>query len=141
MIILSFMKFTHNHYNKDLKEFARELRSETVSKAEKRIWKSLLSRKQLKGYRFLRQRPIDHFIVDFFCPELLLIVEIDGNSHYSKAEYDAYRQQKLIDLGYTVIRFSEGIVMQNIGFVHEQLSHSIHCLETSAIDTPLKKFS
>jgi very-short-patch-repair endonuclease len=135
------MKFTHNHYNKDLKEFARELRSETVSKAEKRIWKALLSRKQLKGYRFLRQRPIDHFIVDFFCPELLLIVEIDGNSHYRKAEYDAYRQQKLIDLGYTVIRFSEGLVMQNIEFVHEQLSHAMHCLEVSAIDTPLKKFA
>jgi very-short-patch-repair endonuclease len=95
----------------------------------------------LKGYRLLRQRPIDHFIVDFFCPELLLIVEIDGNSHYSKAEYDVYRQQKLIDLGYTVIRFSEGLVIQNIGFVHEQLSHSIHCLETSTIDSPLKEFS
>ena len=76
--------YNHHYYNKNLKEFARELRSESVSKAEKRIWKAFLSRKQFKGLRFLRQRPIDYFIVDFFCPELKLIIEIDGNSHFQK---------------------------------------------------------
>ena len=119
----------HYHYNKSLKNFARELRTESVSKAEKRIWKALLSRKQFEGLRFLRQRPIDRFIVDFFCPELLLIIEIDGNSHFNKPEYDYYRQEKLKSLGYTIIRFNEGTVMQNIGSVHEQLSHAVHCLK------------
>jgi very-short-patch-repair endonuclease len=99
------MKYLNHHYNKDLKEYARELRSETVSKAEKRIWKALLSRKQLEGLRFLRQRPIDRFIVDFFCPELMLIVEIDGNSHYRKPEYDRYRQDRLDVSGLYIYSF------------------------------------
>ena len=92
--------YNHHYYNKNLKEFARELRSESVSKAEKRIWKAFLSRKQFKGLRFLRQRPIDYFIVDFFCPELKLIIEIDGNSHFQKPEYDSYRQERLKSLGF-----------------------------------------
>jgi very-short-patch-repair endonuclease len=66
--------YSNNHYNKNLKEFARELRTKTVSKAEKYIWKAVLSRKQT-GERFLRQRCIDYFIVDFFAPELRLIIE------------------------------------------------------------------
>ena len=137
---LQLMKYLNHHYNKDLKEFARELRSETVSKAEKRIWKALLSRKQLEGHRFLRQRPIDRFIVDFFCPELLLIVEIDGNSHYRKPEYDRYRQDRLEALGYTFIRFTEGLVIQNFNEVHTQLTHAVHCLkvETSRGAPPLR---
>ena len=122
------MKHSNHHYNPNLKEYARELRTETVSNAEKRIWKALLSRKQLVGYRFLRQRPIDRFIVDFFCPELMLIVEIDGNSHYQKPEYDRYRQDRLEALGYTVVRYTEGLVLQNLDSVHQQLIHTVHCL-------------
>ena len=83
--------FSNNHYNHKLKEFARELRSTSVSKAEKRIWKSLLSREQLNE-RFLRQRPVNNFFVDFFCPKLGLIIEIDGSSHLNKGEYDFFRE-------------------------------------------------
>jgi very-short-patch-repair endonuclease len=121
--------YDHNYYNKNLKEFARELRTETVSKAEKRIWKVLLSRRQLDGLRFLRQRPIHNFIVDFFCPELGLIIEIDGNSHLNKGEYDFYREEKLKSLGFIIVRFSEGSVIQNLQSVHEQLSHVVYCLK------------
>ena len=127
---LNIMNYNHHHYNKNLKEFARELRSESVSRAEKRIWKALLSRKQMEGFRFLRQRPIQHFIVDFFCPELKLIVEIDGNSHFNKPEYDRYRQDCLEALGYTVIRFNEGLVIQNLNEVHEKLSYAVFCLRS-----------
>jgi very-short-patch-repair endonuclease len=91
--------YSNNHYNKNLKEFARELRTSTVSKAEKYLWKALLSRKQT-GERFLRQRPIDHFIVDFFAPEIGLIIEIDGSSHFNKGVYDFYRQQRLVSFGH-----------------------------------------
>jgi very-short-patch-repair endonuclease len=119
--------YSNNHYNKNLKEFARELRTETVSKAEKHLWKSVLSRKQT-GERFLRQRPIDHFIVDFFAPDLGLIIEIDGSSHFNKAEYDFYRQQKLESLGYVFIRYYEGEVLQNVGMVKERIDYAIFCL-------------
>ena len=119
---------SNNHYNKNLKEFARELRTETVSKTEKLLWKAILSRKQT-GERFLRQRPIDNFIVDFFTPDLGLIIEIDGSSHTNKGEYDFYRQQKLESLGYEMIRFSEGEVLQNTGVVKERIDYAIFCLK------------
>jgi len=127
--IKSDMKNYPNHYyNERLKMYARELRSETVSRAEKYIWKALLSRKQASGIRFLRQRPIDRFIVDFFAPEIRLIIEIDGSSHINKGEYDRYREDKLRSLGYELIRFSEGEVLQDIDRIAEQLLHVIHCL-------------
>ena len=122
--------YSNNHYNKNLKEFARELRTTTVSKAEKYLWKAVLSRKQT-GERFLRQRPIDNFIVDFFSPELGLILEIDGSSHFNKGKYDLYRQQKLESFGYTFLRFYEGDVLQNIGAVKERIDFAIFCLRQS----------
>ena len=122
--------YSNNHYNKNLKEFARELRTTTVSKAEKYLWKAVLSRKQT-GERFLRQRPIDHFIVDFFSPEFGLILEIDGSSHFNKGKYDLYRQQKLESFGYTFLRFYEGEVLQNIGAVKERIDFAIFCLRQS----------
>ena len=119
--------YSNNHYNKNLKEFARELRSETVSKAEKYLWKSVLSRKQT-GERFLRQRPIDNFIVDFFAPSLGFIIEIDGSSHFNRGNYDFYRQKKLEGLGYVFLRITEGDVIQNIGEVKEKIDNAIFCL-------------
>jgi very-short-patch-repair endonuclease len=116
--------YNNHFYNKNLKQFARELRSETVSRAEKRIWKALLSRKQT-GERFLRQRPIKNFIVDFFCPELKLIIEIDGNSHYHKPDYDAFRQRQLEELGFLIVRFSEGDVLSNLDKVSNKITHCI----------------
>ena len=82
------------------------------------------------GFGFKRQRPIDNFIVDFFCSELNLIIEIDGNSHYRKPAYDFYRQEKLKWLGYHILRFTEGEVIQNIGSVYERIVYSIECLKT-----------
>jgi very-short-patch-repair endonuclease len=122
--------YSNNHYNKRLQEFARELRTSSVSKAEKFIWKAVLSRKQT-GERFLRQRPIDNFIVDFFAPELGLIIEIDGSSHYNKGRYDFYRQRKLESLGYVLFRYSEGEVIQNIELVKEKIDYAIFCLKNN----------
>jgi len=85
----------NNHDNKSLREYAHELRNETVSRVEKYIWKAALRRNQM-GVKFKRHRPIDRFIVDFFCAELKLIIEIDGNSHYSKPDYEEYRQNLLM---------------------------------------------
>jgi very-short-patch-repair endonuclease len=125
--------YSNNHYNKNLKEFARELRTETFSNAEKRLWKALLSRKQT-GKRFLRQRPIDNFIVDFFSPEIKLIIEIDGSSHLNKGSYDFYRQEKLTKLGYQLIRFHEGDVLHNLDEVNRQINHVIYCCENQIED-------
>ncbi|HRP37245.1 MAG TPA: endonuclease domain-containing protein [Candidatus Dojkabacteria bacterium] len=118
----------NNYYNKNLREYASELRTETVSKAEKFIWKSLLS-KNKQGVKFKRQRPIHYYIVDFFAQEIGLIVEIDGNSHYHKPEYDARRQKELESLGYTFLRFKEGEVLNDLGEVARQIEHAVYCLK------------
>lgn len=117
----------NNYYNPQLRNYAVNLRTASVSKAEKYIWKALLSRKQT-GFGFKRQRPIDRFIADFFCADLKLIIEIDGSSHIGKEAYDAYRQQRLENLGYTVIRFREGEVMRDFYMVQDQVMRVIEVL-------------
>ena len=118
----------NNYYNKNLKQFARDLRNNSVSKAEKRIWKALLSKEQT-GVRFLRQRSIDHFIVDFFAPNLGLIIEIDGSSHYSKPEYDFFRQEKLKEFGFDILRFSEGEVLNQLDEVKLKIQYTLEVLK------------
>ena len=125
----------NNFYNKDLKIFSRELRTESVSRTEKYLWKSLLKSNKI-GVKFNRQRPIDNFIVDFFSKELGLIIEIDGNSHYNKPEYDRYRQDKLVGLGFTLIRFQEGEVLNQMDHVAEQIMHAVHCLKSDSLELP-----
>lgn len=120
--------YSNHHYNPNLKEFARELRTDYPTKAERRLWKAKLCRKQSE-FRFIRQRSIDRFIVDFFAPDLGLIIEIDGNSHYHKPEYEAYRQKRLEALGYTFIRFSEGMVYNQLDDVCSQIDHAVYCLK------------
>jgi len=69
-------------YNPKLKERARELRKNSTP-SEIELWKSLRGA-QLHGYTFNRQKPLDEFIVDFYCRKLGLVIEIDGDSHDAK---------------------------------------------------------
>ena len=123
----------NNFYNKDLKLFSRTLRTQSVSRAEKQLWLSVLKSNKI-GVKFNRQRPIDHFIVDFFSKELGLIIEIDGNSHDNNAKYDRYRQDRLIALGYTILRFQEGEVLNQIDEVAGKINHAVHCLRSGNPD-------
>jgi very-short-patch-repair endonuclease len=122
----------NNHYNPNLREYSRELRTESVSKAEKFLWKAALSRNQ-QGAKFKRQRPIDRFIVDFFCQELGLIIEIDGSSHFFKEDYDNYRQERLKSFGYSIMRFSEGDVLNKYESVLLEIQQVIECLKQQRI--------
>ena len=119
----------NNFYNKDLKLFSRTLRTQSVSRAEKQLWLSVLKSNKI-SVKFNRQRPIDHFIVDFFSKELGLIIEIDGNSHFNNAKYDRYRQDRLIALGFTLLRFQEGEVLNQIDEVAGKINHAVHCLRS-----------
>ena len=78
-------------YNPALKEKARELRNNSTT-SEIKLWK-FLKGKQMCGYDFHRQKPLDNYIVDFFCDELMLAVEIDGLSHLGNEKYDNQRQK------------------------------------------------
>ncbi len=94
-------------YNPLLKERARELRK-NMTPGEVTLWKHLKG-KQMCGYDFDRQRPIDQFIVDFYCKKLMLAIEIDGSSHDSPEaqDQDAERQGRLESLGVRFLRFRE----------------------------------
>ncbi|NDK56733.1 endonuclease domain-containing protein [Pontibacter fetidus] len=102
----------NNHYNQNLKPFARSLRKEST-KAEVRLWCEVLS-KGKTGYTFLRQRPIGNYIADFLCKELKLVIEVDGYSHNFKTEEDLERDKEIADLGYTTLRFSDTEVMKDL---------------------------
>lgn len=102
-------------YNPKLKALSRKLRSNSTL-AEVLLWNQLKNR-QVHNYRFLRQRPIDDFIVDFFCHELMLAIEIDGQTHDHKIAEDAVRQRRLESLGITVLRFLDIDVKRNLAGV------------------------
>ncbi|MFZ1082656.1 MAG: DUF559 domain-containing protein [Candidatus Kryptoniota bacterium] len=99
-------------YNPKLKEIARNLRSHG-SLSEVLLWGALKG-KQMRGYDFHRQKPIDKFIVDFYCPDLFLAIEIDGISHNGKEEYDEERQKRLESLGVHFLRFLDSDVKRNL---------------------------
>jgi len=119
----------NSHYNPELKKYANELRNESVSRAEKYLWKAVLRKKQL-DVAFKRQRPVDRFIVDFFSAEIGLIIEIDGNSHSTKGSYDRYRQERLEKLGYTIIRIKEGEVLNRYPEVEAKIVRAIEILKS-----------
>lgn len=96
-------------YNKKLQTRARTLRK-NMTDAERMLW-SKLTRKQLSGFQFYRQRIIGNFIVDFYCPRAKLVIEVDGGQHYhGKVESsDRIRDESLKSLGLKVL--SSPIVM------------------------------
>jgi very-short-patch-repair endonuclease len=101
-------------YNTTLKKLAQQLRNNST-KAEIKLW-TYLKGKQLMGYDFHRQKPIDNCIVDFFCSKLMLAIELDGYTHSFDEifEKDKIKEQKLNELGITVLRFKDDEVINNI---------------------------
>jgi len=116
-------------YNPKLKELARQLRNRST-KAEIKLW-NFLKRKQLMGYDFHRQKPVDNYIVDFFCNKLRLVIELDGYTHGFEEvfEKDEVKAQRLRELGITVLRFADDDVMNNIDNVLRNIQESILCFE------------
>ncbi len=114
------------YYNPKLKEKARKLRKEGTL-AEVLLWDQLKSKKL--GYKFTRQKPIDEYIVDFYCQELQLIIEIDGIKHNDKAEYDKERQNKLESIGLTVKRILDEDVRNDLDSVIRMLLNWIEEIE------------
>jgi len=106
-------------YNPALKKLASDLRKNgTLS--EVLLWKCLQSG-QIQGYDFHRQKPIGNYIVDFFCPELLLAIEIDGCSHGYKDVEDEIRQKEIEKLGIRFLRFTDSNVKDDCWAVVEEI--------------------
>jgi very-short-patch-repair endonuclease len=109
----------HLPYNPNLIDLARLMRK-SLTPAEKKLWKGLL--KDFK-YRVLRQRPIDNFIVDFYCPKMKLIIEIDGAGHFKDEgkALDKERTDILKAYGLQIIRFSDHDVIKHFSEVREKI--------------------
>jgi very-short-patch-repair endonuclease len=109
----------HLPYNPKLKERARQLRR-TMTEPEKTLWYKLL--RELE-YTVLRQKPLDNYIVDFYCPKAKLVIEVDGDSHEGKVavEYDYVRDEILQSYDLKVIRVRNEEVMKNFEHVREKI--------------------
>jgi|688.fasta_scaffold18273_2 alanyl-tRNA synthetase len=110
-------------YNTKLLEQAKQMR-ENPTEAEKALWDSCL-RSSLTEYKFTRQKPIDNFILDFYCSELLLGIEADGEIHEKQKEQDFQRDSKLESLGIKVIRFSNHSILKEIEKVKNDIQETI----------------
>ena len=104
-------------YNPKLKARARELRN-NMTLGEKVLWQRL-RRRRMMGYDFDRQKPIDQFIVDFYCKALALAIEVDGSVHNSSGaqQRDQERQARLEQLGVRFLRFSDDAVRKDVNGV------------------------
>ena len=105
-----------NHFcNKNLQPYANRLRKE-MTKTEACLWKYVLRAGKLKGFQFRRQRPVLDYIADFMCKELTLIIEVDGLTHRweETIKKDQIRQRALEVAGFTVLRFTDEEVLNNI---------------------------
>jgi len=101
----------HLPYNPKLVERAKTLRK-NMTKAEQKLWYEFL---RTFRCRFHRQRPIDNFIVDFYCPSIGLVVELDGGQHYTKEGMAKDRERTVILKGHgvTVLRFANDEVLKD----------------------------
>ncbi|MEX0661277.1 MAG: endonuclease domain-containing protein [Balneolaceae bacterium] len=112
-------------YNPKLKELARKLRNNST-KSEVLLWKYLRG-KQMHGFDFHRQRPVDNFIIDFFCQELYLGIELDGYSHLldTNTNRDIKKEKGLKELGVKLIRFWDEEVFNDLENVLRVIEFSV----------------
>ena len=125
-------------YNKALTEKARENRKNPTS-AEKKLWYEVLRNKRLDNLKFTRQKPLDEYIVDFYCAELMLAIEIDGDTHAEQEEYDKSRTENLNKYGIEVVRYTNSEVLNNLEGVYQDLSERVSEKKAPKSPTPLDK--
>jgi len=102
---------------------ARKLRAAPTD-AERALWARLRQR-QLDSHRFRRQHPIGPYVVDFFCAERDLIVEVDGGQHAEDVVADTRRTAWLEARGYRVVRFWNNDVLENVDGVLDELRRAL----------------
>ena len=99
-------------YNHALRVLARRLRNHSTL-TELMLWKELKGKK-LRGYEFHRQKPIDKYIVDFYCPRLHLAIEVGDEIHYAHQAKDRLRQKKIEAVGVHILQFTNVEVKETI---------------------------
>ena len=123
-------KANNFHYNKKLQPYANSLRKQ-MTKAEACLWKYALRNKMLKEYQFRRQRPVLNFIADFMSSELMLIIEVDGYTHTFEEtiKKDLKKTKMLENIGFTVMRFTDDDVLNDIENVKRKIEAFVEKVE------------
>ena len=121
----------HYQYNRTLLVFSRKNKNEQTE-AEKRLWFYIRNR-QLNGYKFRRQYPVQNYILDFYCVEERLAIELDGSQHVIRKVYDDKRTKELGKLGIQIIRFWDNEVLQDTNKVLEKI---LSALESFSFEKP-----
>jgi len=94
-----------------------------MTDAERALWR-LLRDRRLEGWRFRRQEPVDHYIVDFICFEARLVVEVDGGQH-ANSDSDKLRDTHLQAQGFRVLRFWNNEVLSNADHVYRTIATAL----------------
>ena len=125
------------HYNPKLTQLAKKLRNESTQ-TEIYLWLKLKG-KQMYGYDFHRQKPIDNYILDFFCYDLMLGIEVDGYSHEILEVHnkDIVKEKRMTELGITILRFSDFEVLRDMENVIRAIEFYI--LEFEKTNTSLEE--
>ena len=119
------MKHQQFHNLRYLKSRRQNLRNGSTP-AENALWQ-ILKGKQLKGVKFRRQHSVGNYVLDFYCPEFKLAVELDGQGHFEEAQIlkDSEREKFINELGIKIIRIENKNVFENvdsvISFIEENL--------------------
>ncbi len=113
-------------FNKKESKQVRKILRKNSTQAEHLLWQELRGKKLLDT-KFKRQFSVDKYILDFFCPQLNLVIELDGDIHLEKeaVEYDKIRTIFLNGLGLKVIRFTNDEVFENLSLVLEKIENEI----------------
>lgn len=117
-------------FNKTEYTARRQTLRNNMTEPEKRLWQIL--RNQQMGVKFRRQHGIGHYIVDFYCPERKLVIEVDGDSHDTDdaQHYDTVRADFMLALGITTMRFTNHDVMTNLNHIYQQIAQQLTCMDT-----------
>jgi very-short-patch-repair endonuclease len=134
-------------YNKNLKEFSRKLRNNSTL-GEILLWQKLRAG-SIMNYTFNRQKPLNRYIVDFYCKPLKLVIEIDGAYHFEEEQKvkDNERQKLLQDMGLYFLRFSEQQVRKDMDIVLKEIGNYIvefelrHNISQQNVSTDPKMFN
>jgi very-short-patch-repair endonuclease len=116
----SAMRYKSTNANEETQKERRKLLRNNSTMAEVKLWNELKGRKA-GGLKFRRQQGVGTYILDFYCPELKLGVELDGNSHEMKQEYDKERTLFLNSQGIEVLRFTNVQVLSHVTSVVNEI--------------------
>jgi len=108
------------------KKSFRKLLRKTLTRAEAVLWRRINGR-QLLGKKFRRQHSVGRYIVDFYCPECRVAIELDGARHFSITidEYERSRTRYLEELGITIVRFENHDLLENLEGVLEKIKEAL----------------